>query len=281
MRQLYIIGIGAGNLEQVTVEAVTALNKVDVFFVADKGPGTDDLVALRAQICRRYIPDRPYRIVEIDDPERGKVGDAGSYDTVVQDWHHRRAARYEETMVAELGANENPGFLVWGDPALYDSTIRVVELLKARRTLDFEFSVIPGISSVQALAAAHRIVLNRIGEPIHITTGRRLRQGMPVGLDNVVVMLDGDLVCRTFTEPGLEIFWGAYLGTPDEMLVTGPLSEVIGSIERLRAEARARKGWIMDTYLLRRSPSADSQRPGVDSSGAGRRPVDRDNGFAS
>ncbi len=280
MRQLYIIGIGAGNPEQVTVEAVTALNKVDVFFVADKGPGKDDLVALRAQICRRYIPDRPYRIVEIDDPERGRVGDAGSYDAVVQDWHHRRAARYEEAMLAELGANENPGFLVWGDPALYDSTIRVVELLKARRTLDFEFSVIPGISSVQALAAAHRIVLNRIGEPIHITTGRRLLQGMPVGLDNVVVMLDGDLVCRTFTEPGLEIYWGAYLGTPDEVLVTGPLSEVIGSIERLRAEARARKGWIMDTYLLRRPPSADSQGPGVDRSGAGRRPADRDNGFA-
>jgi len=280
VRQLYIIGIGAGNPEQVTVEAVTALNKVDVFFVADKGPGKDDLVALRAQICRRYIPDRPYRIVEIDDPERGRVGDAGSYDAVVQDWHHRRAARYEEAMLAELGANENPGFLVWGDPALYDSTIRVVELLKARRTLDFEFSVIPGISSVQALAAAHRIVLNRIGEPIHITTGRRLRQGMPVGLDNVVVMLDGDLVCRTFTEPGLEIYWGAYLGTPDEVLVTGPLSEVIGSIERLRAEARARKGWIMDTYLLRRPPSADLQGLGVDRSGAGRRPADRDNGFA-
>jgi len=243
VRQLYIIGIGAGNPEQVTVEAVTALNKVDVFFVADKGPGKDDLVALRAQICRRYIPDRPYRIVEIDDPERGRVGDAGSYDAVVQDWHHRRAARYEEAMLAELGANENPGFLVWGDPALYDSTIRVVELLKARRTLDFEFSVIPGISSVQALAAAHRIVLNRIGEPIHITTGRRLRQGMPVGLDNVVVMLDGDLVCRTFTEPGLEIYWGAYLGTPDEVLVTGPRRgrERAGSWTPISCGARRRR----------------------------------------
>jgi len=47
----------------------------------------------------------------------------------------------------------------------------------------------------------------------------------------VVVMLDGDLVCRTFTEPGLEIHWGAYLGSPDEVLVAGPLREVIAEIE--------------------------------------------------
>lgn len=42
------------------------------------------------------------------------------------------------------------------------------------------------------------------------------------------------------------------MGTPDEILVSGKLAEVAGRIEELRTEARARKGWIMDTYLLRR-----------------------------
>lgn len=258
MRQLYIIGIGAGNPEQVTVQAIAALNDVDVFFVADKGPAKDDLLALRTEICRRYITEKPYRIVEIEDPDRdrSRFSAPQEYNDAVQDWHERRTARYEQVMLAELAEAENPGFLVWGDPALYDSTIRLVERLKNRGALDFDYQVIPGISSVQALAAAHRIVLNRVGEPVHITTGRRVRDGLPAGLDNVVVMLDGDLVCRTFTEPGLEIFWGAYLGTPDELLVAGPLAEVIGSIERLRAGARARKGWILDTYLLRRTPPA-------------------------
>jgi len=258
VRQLYVIGIGSGNPEQVTVQAIAALNQVDVFFVADKGPAKDDLLALRADICRRYLTEKPYRIVEIEDPDRdrSRLSTSQEYNDAVLDWHERRAARFEEMMLTELGETDNPGFLVWGDPALYDSTIRLVERLKARGALDFDYQVIPGISSVQALAAAHRIVLNRVGEPVHITTGRRLHDGLPDGLDNVVVILDGDLVCRTFTEPDLEIYWGAYLGTPDELLVAGPLAEVIGSIERSRAQARARKGWILDIYLLRRPPSA-------------------------
>ena len=255
VRHLYVIGIGAGDPEQITVQAISALNRVDVFFVADKGPSKDDLVALRTEICRRYLTEKPYRIVEVQDPERDRtqrVATEPGYQAAVVDWHERRAVAYEQAMLAELAPGQNPGFLVWGDPALYDSTIRIVERLSARGALDFDYTVIPAISSVQALAAAHRLVLNRIGEPIHITTGRRLRDGLPAGLDNVVVMLDGELVCRTFTEPGLEIYWGAYLGTPDELLVAGPLAEVIGEIERVRSAARARRGWIMDTYLLRR-----------------------------
>ena len=255
MRQLYVIGIGAGDPDQVTVQAIGALNRVDVFFVADKGPSKNELMVIRSEICRRYITEKPYRIIEVQDPERdrtGQVATAAGYTAAVDDWHERRAVRYERQMLAELSPGENPGFLVWGDPALYDSTIRIVERIQARRVLDFDYHVIPGISSVQALAAAHKIVLNRIGESIHITTGRRLRGGLPPGVDNVVVMLDGDLVCRDFTEPGLEIYWGAYLGSPHELLVAGLLSEVIGEIERLRSVARAERGWIMDTYLVRR-----------------------------
>jgi precorrin-6A synthase len=55
------------------------------------------------------------------------------------------------------------------------------------------------------------------------------------------------------------IYWGAYLGTPDEILVSGPLAEVAEEIRRVRAEARERKGWMFDTYLLRRT--ADGQGP--------------------
>jgi len=35
--------------------------------------------------------------------------------------------------------------------------------------------------------------------------------------------------------------------------VSGKLGEVAGEIERVRREARERKGWIMDSYLLRRT----------------------------
>jgi precorrin-6A synthase len=51
---------------------------------------------------------------------------------------------------------------------------------------------------------------------------------------------------------GVEIYWGAYLGTSDELLIAGPLAAVRDEIARVRAEARERKGWMFDTYLLRR-----------------------------
>jgi precorrin-6A synthase len=102
---------------------------------------------------------------------------------------------------------------------------------------------------VSTLAAKHRIGLNRVGRPIQITTGRRLAEGWPDGVDDVVVMLDAN---QTFTDEDVDIYWGAYLGTPDELLISGPLPEVADEIRRVRAEAREKHGWIMDTYLLRR-----------------------------
>jgi len=87
-----------------------------------------------------------------------------------------------------------------------------------------------------------------------ITTGRRLAEHrVPDGVDDVVVMLDGGCAFRNVIDEPLDIYWGAYLGTQDEILVSGPLAAVAGEIERVRAEARERKGWIMDCYLLRRT----------------------------
>ena len=75
---------------------------------------------------------------------------------------------------------------------------------------------------------------------------------MPTDVDDVVVMLDGAQTFATIEPEGLDIYWGAYLGTPDEILVSGPLQDVREEIVRVRAEAAARKGCMFDTYLLRR-----------------------------
>jgi precorrin-6A synthase len=153
-------------------------------------------------------------------------------------------------------------FLVWGDPSLYDSTLDVIERVLARGAVAFEYEVIAGISSVHALTARHRIALNRVGGAVQITTGRRLAGGgWPDGVDDLVVMLDADCSFRHLDPAGIEIFWGAYLGTPDELLVAGPLAEAGREIVRVRARARAQKGWIMDTYLLRRSTGASPESP--------------------
>jgi precorrin-6A synthase len=254
-----IIGVGAGDPDYITVQAITALNLVDVFFVIDKGAAKDDLIALRKQICDRHIEHPGYRLVEARDPDRDRRPvDDPAYQAAVQAWHDDRTAIFERMIAEELGEDGVGGFLVWGDPALYDGTIRVVEQVLARGRVAFDYQVVPGISAIAALTARHRIPLNRTGEPIHITPGRRLaaalRDGtLPAGMDNVVVMLDAECAFSAIIDPAVGIFWGAYLGTEDEILIHGPVPEVAGEISRARAAARERKGWVMDTYLLRRS----------------------------
>jgi precorrin-6A synthase len=253
MRKVLVVGIGPGHPEQITMQAVNALNRVDVFFVLDKGREKDDLVRLRKDICRRYVRNDSFRIVAVSDPPRDRTPE--DYGPVVEAWHEERAALLERGLTEELTEDQCGAFLVWGDPSLYDSTLRVLERLLARGKVAFEYEVIPGVTSVQALAAAHRIVLNGIGEPVHVTTGRRLAQGFPPCADSVVVMLDGGGAFANIDDSAIDIYWGAYLGTEAEILVAGRLQDVAGSIEEIRRDARRRNGWIMDTYLLRRRRS--------------------------
>jgi precorrin-6A synthase len=255
MRRVLLIGVGAGDPEHVTAQAARALNEVDVFFVVDKGADASDLVVTRRIVLERYVEDPAYRIVDLPDPPRDRT--ATAYGAAVDDWRARRAAVWGAALRDELSVDETGGFIVWGDPSLYDSTIDVLERIRGTGEVAFDYDVIPGISSVHALTARHRIPLNRVGGAVQITTGRRLaRDGWPDGVDDLVVMLDADCSFGTLDPEGVEIYWGAYLGTPDELLVAGPLADVAGEIRRVRADARERKGWIMDTYVLRRRNQA-------------------------
>lgn len=245
MRKLRLIGIGAGDPEYLTVQAVKALNTADVFFVLEKAAEQEELVRLRREILTRYV-ESSYRVVTAQDPPRGRSAEA------VADWRRARADVCEALIRDELPDGGVGAFLVWGDPSLYDGMIGVVEDVLGRGGVAFEYDVIPGISAVSALAARHRVVLNRVGGAVQVTTGRRLASGFPAEADDVVVMLDAEQAFADLDGDGVDIYWGAYLGTPDELLVAGPLAEVAGEIVRVRAEARARKGWMFDTYLLRR-----------------------------
>jgi precorrin-6A synthase len=249
MRKLSIIGIGAGDPDFLTVQAIKALSGLDVVFLIDKGREKAALAKLRTEICARYIDNKACRVVEATDPERDRSPPC--YETAVTDWHAKRAAIYERMIREDLADGQHGAFLVWGDPCLYDSTLRIVDQVAAMNTVSFEVQVIPGITSVQALA--HRIPLNRIGEPVLITTGRRLAEAAPRAAEDIVVMLDGDCAFRQVEDRNMHIFWGAYLGTADEILISGPLHERADEIEAVRGTARQKHGWIMDTYLLRKS----------------------------
>ena len=236
--RIRIIGIGSGHPDQLTSEAADAMTKVDYVIAASKG-ADDPLLGVRQQLCDRYGVE----LVAVADPERDR-DDPSDYDGAVKDWHAARVAAYAEALAARPG---EVGFLVWGDPSLYDSTIRVVE------ALGLPYDVIPGLAAPQLLAAAHGIVLHPIGRSVLITTGRRLPAEVAAGHDNLVVMLDGRLACLELERPeDWLIWWGANLGTDSQRLVHGRLDQVSEELVTERAAA-AGAGWVMDTYLLRKA----------------------------
>ncbi|MEG0557803.1 MAG: precorrin-6A synthase (deacetylating), partial [Comamonas sp.] len=74
----------------------------------------------------------------------------------------------------------------------------------------------------------------------------------PAGVDTLVVMLDGQCSYEQVVEPDVDIFWGAYLGMPQQILMQGQLAQIKADISARRQQARQLHGWIMDIYLLRR-----------------------------
>ncbi|TFH87969.1 precorrin-6A synthase (deacetylating) [Billgrantia azerbaijanica] len=250
MITLFLIGIGTGNPDHVTREGERRLNEADLILIPRKGDAKSALVDLRRELCDHLLDrDHAARVVEFDLPRRR---DCGTYLDAVEDWHDAIAAVWGGLLDAHLPANGRVALLIWGDPSLYDSSLRIADRLQASGR-DLEVRVVPGITSLQALTAAHRIPLNELAEPVLITTGRQLRErGWPSGVDSQVVMLDQGGAFTTLDPAHTHIWWGAYLGMAQECLMAGPLSEVGDEILERRAELRARHGWIMDTYLLRR-----------------------------
>lgn len=250
MLKLLVIGIGSGNPEHMTVQAINTLNSADVVLLPRKGAAKADLAELRREICRRFLTNAATRVVEFDLPRRDTG--AQDYRASVDAWHAAIADTYDELLRRELEDGGRAALLVWGDPSLYDSTLRILDRLRAARGSAFEIEVVPGITSVQALAASHAIPLNEVGDPILFTTGRRLREGFPDHADTVVVMLDGEMSFRDLPGDEFDIYWGAYLGLEQETVISGMLGDVAGKIAQTRTRAREKNGWVMDVYLLRR-----------------------------
>ncbi|MCH1865527.1 precorrin-6A synthase (deacetylating) [Nocardioides sp. CFH 31398] len=240
------MGMGPDHLTPAAARALAASSYVVAPRKHRPGGQGDQLLAVRAEVCRTF----GLELVEVVDPPRSGEGD---YRGSVAEWHAARLARWEEAVAARAG---DPAWLVWGDPSLYDSHVRILGELARRRGAALQ--VEPGVAAPSLLAARHGVVLHAIGEPVLVTTGRRLERDL-VGQSAVVVMLDGDLTCLAppvLTRlDGWSIWWGANLQTSSERLVSGRLPAVAEDLRSARDEVRRRAGWVLDTYLVR-SPSS-------------------------
>lgn len=258
--RLLVLGIGMGP-QHVTPEVSSALKACDRVVALDKsatpgahaGESRDEQLAVRRAVADAH----GVAMVVVPDPPRDRDASA-DYGGAVADWH---AARVDRIAAALEGVTGTVALLAWGDPSLYDSMIRLAARLADR--LDCAWDVLPGISAPQLLAARHKVVLHRVGDPVHITTARRLSEALEGDQQNVLVMLTTPAVLDELeTRPelaGWQVWWSANLGAAGERNVAGPLPGVAARAREARAAAKATDGWVMDLFLLR----APDERGGV------------------
>ena len=139
MRELILIGIGTGNPDHLTGAGIKAMQDADRILIPRKGRDKADLADLRRQICDRVLTAPGPEIVEFDLPVRDA---SGGYIDGVNDWHDAIAQAWKAQIDAHLPQGGRVALLVWGDPSLYDSTMRI-----AARLTDIKVSVVPGITS--------------------------------------------------------------------------------------------------------------------------------------
>lgn len=246
MHELTLIGIGTGNPDHLTFQGAAAIRDADLILIPRKGSDKSDLADLRLTICDRVLGDKRPKIIEFDLPKRNTEA---AYLEGVDDWHDAIAIAWQTAIKAHMPDAQNVALLIWGDPSLYDSSLRIA----ARLSPAPKITVIPGITSLQALTAAHKIPINDIGAPFLVTTGRQLRvTGWPQGVETIAIMLDGGCAFSTLDPAAYDIWWGAYVAMPNQILAHGRLQDVADTIIQTRAEARAKHGWIMDIYILRK-----------------------------
>ena len=250
MIRLSLVGIGSGNPDHLTLQAIKTLENADVILLPCKGDEKTELADLRRMIASELLSTSP-KIVEFDYPVRD--ANTPKYLDGVNTWHDALAAIWQDLIATHVPENGTVALMVWGDPSLYDSTLRIADRLIARG-IELTVNVIPGITSLQMLTAAHAIPLNTLGGAVQITTGRKLRdEGWPADTPTVAVMLDGECSFQSLAPEGIHIWWGGYVGMEQQILLEGPLAEVSAQIVKARADARASNGWIMDIYLLRKT----------------------------
>ena len=175
-------------------------------------------MALRRLICERFIREPGYRFVELPDPPRARAAsDSPAYRQAVADWH---AARGLGSGPTPSRPNSNPAASApsWRGATRRCTTARCGSWTPSRRTSTSTTTSSPASPrsrrSPPDIASRSTTLASRCSSP----PARQLREHGLSG--SAVVMLDADCSFRG-CPPETRIWWGAYLGTPDELLVAG------------------------------------------------------------
>lgn len=172
---LYGIGVGPGDPELLTIKAAGILGRADVILAASSTKN-DDSLAL--DIARPHLkPDA--RVIRLGFPMSRDQG------TLESAW-----VENARLVLKELEAGHDAAFLTLGDPLLYSTFAYLLRTLRALAP-NQAVTVVPGITSFQAVAAATRTVLAESEQNLLILPGIReakdLRKSLE-GADNAVIL---------------------------------------------------------------------------------------------
>jgi precorrin-6A synthase len=141
MMELFLVGCGTGNPDHLTMQGLSALRSAELILLPTKGAQKSALADIRYQILQTHLGASMPQIQNFEIPSR--ASDI-PYQQAVLRWHDEIADRWQ-TALAKASSPQKVALMIWGDPSVYDSAMRIAERLRPVP----EITVIPGISAIQ------------------------------------------------------------------------------------------------------------------------------------
>jgi len=214
--KLYVIGIGPGDPELLTLKAVRILQRVPTLCVPK---GREEGTSLALSIVSQAINLEGIDIIEAHFPMRKTQG-ASHSEELKEKW-----SETVEAILARIEQGTDVAFITLGDPSIYSTYFYLHETLLERMP-ELSIKFVPGISSVTATAARAGMSLGLGDEKIAIlpaTYSGDIRAVL-AEFDTVVLMKVHSVfekILPVLTELQLEgnCIYVARVGMPDERII--------------------------------------------------------------
>ncbi len=164
--RLYVVGIGPGDPELLTLKAVRILKEVPCIFVPK---GREEGSSLALSIVQKALTLDKKELVEAYFPMRKTVRSAEFGARSAED-RQELDTKWNETVDAVLNRLDrgiDAAFITIGDPALYSTFFYLYDRLLERKP-SLAIEIVPGISSINAAAARAGLYLGLGNERIAI-----------------------------------------------------------------------------------------------------------------
>ena len=156
--KLYVIGVGPGDPELLTIKGMRILNSISCICVPK---GREEGSSLALSIVSRIVDMDGKEIIEAHFPMR-KTSDKEHSDELDIKWN-----KTVNIVLNKLNAGQDMAFITIGDPTIYSTFFYLYDrLLEINPDLDIE--IIPGVSSINASAARAKISLGLANEKIAV-----------------------------------------------------------------------------------------------------------------